>query len=122
MHNFQDLIIWKKAMGFVEEIYKLTTSFPKDEKFGLKSQIRRSAVSIPSNIAEGAGRNTNGEFRNFLGIANGSINELSTQFLLSQKLCLISEDKISPILENLTEIQKINHSLIKKFKYQESKI
>ncbi|MBS9463795.1 four helix bundle protein [Flagellimonas sp. 389] len=122
MHNFQDLIIWKKAMGLVEEIYKLTTSFSKDEKFGLKSQIRRSAVSIPSNIAEGAGRNTNGEFRNFLGIANGSINELSTQLLLSQMLCLISEDKISPILENLTEIQKINHSLIKKFKYQESKI
>ena len=81
MNNFKELKIWIKAMNVVTDVYKATLNFPGDEKFGLTSQIRRCAVSIPSNIAEGAGRNTNGEFRQFLGIANGSCYELQTQLM-----------------------------------------
>lgn len=72
MHRFEELKIWQKAMDITEGVYKMSSSFPKEEKYGLTSQIRRCAVSIPSNIAEGAGRNTKGEFKQFLGIANGS--------------------------------------------------
>lgn len=115
MHNFQELIIWQKAMDLTEDIYRLSASFPKEEKYGLTSQIRRSAISVPSNIAEGAGRNTDGEFKNFLGIASGSSNELFSQLLLSHRLDLVHEKKVAPILNNLIEIQKINYSLIKKF-------
>ena|SRR5690606_8614822 len=115
MHNFQELVIWQKAMDIAEDVYRLSATFPKTEKFGLISQMRRSAVSIPSNIAEGAGRNMDGEFKNFLGIASGSSNELFTQLLLSHRLQLASQEKITPILDQLIEVQKINYSLIKKF-------
>jgi len=115
MHNFQELIIWQKAMDITEEVYRLSSKFPKEEKYGLTSQIRRSAVSVPSNIAEGAGRNTDGEFKNFLGIASGSSNELFTQLILSHRLELVSTKKVEPILAGLIEVQKINYSLIKKF-------
>ncbi len=115
MHNFQELKIWQKAMDIAENAYLISADFPNDEKFGLTSQIRRSAVSIPSNIAEGAGRNTDGEFKNFLGIANGSCNELFTQLLLSKRLGLISENEQLPsLLESLLEVQKMNYTL-KKF-------
>ena len=115
MHDFQKLLIWQKAMNITKDVYKLTSTFPKEEKYGLISQIRRSAVSIPSNISEGAGRNTNGEFKNFLGIANGSANELLTQLLLSQRLEIVSENSLTKIIDDLIEIQKMNYALIKKF-------
>ncbi|HLV40209.1 MAG TPA: four helix bundle protein [Xanthomarina sp.] len=72
MHRFEELKIWQKAMDITENCYRATENFPREEKYGLTSQLRRSAISIPSNIAEGAGRNTNGEFKQFLGIVNGS--------------------------------------------------
>ena len=100
-------------MEVAEEVYLLTANFPNEEKFGLISQLRRSAGSIPSNIAEGAGRNTNGEFKNFLGIANGSSYELFTQLLLSIKLKLGSESLVNPILSKVIELQKMSYSLIK---------
>ena len=115
MHNFQELIIWQKAMDIAEDVYLLSHDFPNEEKYGLTSQIRRSAVSVPSNIAEGSGRNTDGEFKHFLGIASGSSNELFTQLILSHRLDLVSEVKVNPILDQLVEVQKINYSLIKKF-------
>ncbi|MUP47158.1 four helix bundle protein [Gramella sp. BOM4] len=115
MHNFQELKIWQKAIQVAEQVYILSSKFPAEEKYGLTSQVRKSAVSIPSNIAEGAGRNTNGEFKNFLGIANGSTNELITQLLISERLKLISEENIKPIINDLIEIQKMNFSLLKKF-------
>ncbi|TQD39455.1 four helix bundle protein [Haloflavibacter putidus] len=113
MHNLNDLKLWKKAMIIAEKTYILSTNFPLEEKFGLTSQIRRSAISIPSNIAEGAGRNTNGEFKNFLGIANGSAYELHTQLILAKNLNLVKEDLVKPILKEVTEIQKMNYALIK---------
>jgi len=115
MHNFQNLKIWQKAMDIAEKTYLISSEFPKEEKYGLTSQIRRSAISIPSNIAEGAGRNTDGEFRNFLGIASGSSNELFTQLVLSYRLNLISEEKIQSLIEDLIEVQKMNYTFIKKF-------
>ncbi|UJH91383.1 four helix bundle protein [Antarcticibacterium sp. 1MA-6-2] len=115
MHNFQDLKIWQKAMDVAEQTYLISSEFPKEEKYGLTSQIRRSAISVPSNIAEGAGRNTDGEFRNFLGIASGSSNELFTQLILSHRLKLIPEDKTRQLLKDLIEVQKMNYSLIQKF-------
>ena len=115
MHNFQELIIWQRAMDIAEQVYRVSSLFPKEEKYGLTSQIRRSAISVPSNISEGAGRNTDGEFKNFLGIANGSSNELITQLILSYRLNLVSEESTKPIINNLIEVQKMNYSLITKF-------
>jgi four helix bundle protein len=115
MNNYKELKIWQMSMDLVEKVYKLTLGFPSEEKYGLVSQIQRSAVSIPSNISEGAGRNSNKEFKNFLGIANGSINELSTQLELSVRVGYIKEENLFEILELLTQIQKMNFTLIKKF-------
>lgn len=100
MHRFEELKIWEKAMDVTEQCYRATENYPSEEKYGLTSQIRRSAVSIPSNIAEGAGRNTNGEFKQFLGIANGSSFELLTQLYLSKRLNILSEEKVRPIINN----------------------
>ncbi len=114
MHNFQNLKIWQRAMDIAEQTYRISSNFPQEEKYGLTSQIRRSAASIPSNIAEGAGRNTDGEFKQFLGIANGSANELCTQLLLSHRLNLVSEELVNPIVSNLIEVQKMNYKFIQK--------
>ncbi len=103
-------------MKITESIYKLSANFPVEEKYGLVSQMKRCAVSIPSNIAEGAGRNTNGEFRNFLSIANGSAYELFTQLILSHKLNIVSKDLVDPILKKVIEVQKMNYALIKSLK------
>ncbi len=111
MHRFEELKIWQKAMDITENCYRATESFPKEEKYRLTSQLRRSAVSIPSNIAEGSGRNTNGEFMQFLGIANGSSYELLTQLYLSKRLDLLTEDKVRPIINEDLEVTKMNYSL-----------
>lgn len=116
MHRFEDLKIWQKAMDVVENSYRATSTFLKEEKFGLTSQLRRSAVSIPSNIAEGAGRNSNGEFMQFLGIANGSSFELLTQLYLSERLNLITEEKVRPIINDVLEVTKMNFSLQRSLK------
>ncbi|MCM4156539.1 four helix bundle protein [Gramella sp. AN32] len=113
MHKLEGLKVWTKAMKVAEEIYVLSSGFPPAEKYGLTSQIRRSAISVASNIAEGAGRNTKGEFRNFLSIASGSSYELFTQLTLAYKLKLTSENLVQPILDEVVEIQKMNYSLIK---------
>ena len=111
MHRFEELKIWQKAMDITEKCYRATENFPKEEKYGLTSQLRRSAVSIPSNISEGAGRNTNGEFKQFLGIANGSSYELLTQLYLSKRLNLITEENVRPIISEVLEVTKMNFSL-----------
>ncbi|WP_345988714.1 four helix bundle protein [Chryseobacterium sp. Chry.R1] len=111
-HKLHNLLIWKKSMALVKEVYLLTEKLPSDEKYGLISQIRRCAISIPSNIAEGAGRNNVKEFNQFLGIATGSSYELETQLLLLVDLHFKNQDEIAPLLDNLNEIQK----MIYKFK------
>lgn len=115
MNNYKELKVWQKSMDLAEKVYQLTKSFPDQEKFGLISQLRRCAVSIPSNIAEGAGRNSNKEFRNFLGIANGSANELNTQLLIAVRIGYVKEEQLKEIFSLLSEVQKIIFVLIKKF-------
>ena len=113
MHKLEDLKIWQKALELTTDVYKSTVDFPSEEKFGLTSQIRRSAVSIPSNIAEGAGRNSSKEFSYFMSIANGSAYELQTQLIISHRLNLISKETLDSLLSSLGEIQKMNYSFQK---------
>lgn len=113
MHKVEDLKIWCKALNLVKQGYLLVSELPNDEKFGLTSQIKRSAVSIPSNIAEGAGRNSKKEFKHFLSIANGYCYELQTQLILLIELNLISKDKVQPIIDSCIEIQKMNYGFQK---------
>ncbi len=97
-------------MKLVKQVYELVSNVDKSEKYGLISQIKRSAISIPSNIAEGAGRNSNNEFKHFLGIANGSAYELQTQLILLTELDLKEKNKVKPIIDLCIEIQKMNYS------------
>lgn len=116
MHRYKDLDVWKKSMKLCENIYEITKEFPSEEKFGLTSQLRRSAISIPSNIAEGAGRNTNGEFKQFLGISLGSLFELETQLMLSIKLDLSKHGIIDSSLLLIEELRKMIFGLQKSLK------
>lgn len=109
MHNLKELKIWNKAIDLAVEVYRLTSLFPVEEKFGLTSQSRRAAISISSNIAEGAGRNSTKEFNYFLGIANGSSFELQTQLVISNKLELISNEDLEKLLLQIDELQKMNY-------------
>lgn len=107
MHNFEKLLFWQKSISLAKDVYLICADLPKDEKFGLISQIKRSVVSIPSNIAEGAGRNSDKEFNHFLGIANASSFELQTQLILTRELNLLNSEKVNHLLINLNEIQRM---------------
>lgn len=111
MHNIKELKIWNRSIDLAVQVYELSSKFPADERFGLTSQVRRCAVSIPSNISEGAGRNTKGEFKQFLGIANGSAYGLQTQLIIANKLSFIDEKSTEDILDIIDEIQKMNCKL-----------
>ncbi|MDX5436096.1 MAG: four helix bundle protein [Pontibacter sp.] len=116
MHNFKELIIWKEGMALAKAVYQNSASFPANEKYGLTSQINRSAVSIPSNIAEGAGRGSNKEFIQFLNVALGSAFELETQLLLANAFGFLSEDKLEKLLDQLRKIQRMIDGFKKKLK------
>lgn len=116
MHNVKELKIWNKAIDLAVKIYDVSGQFPSDERFGLISQTRRSAVSISSNISEGAGRNSKGEFIQFLGIANGSSYELQTQMVIAERLGFITTETCASILDNIDELQKMNYNLQKSLK------
>jgi four helix bundle protein len=113
-HNIEKLIIWQKSVDLACDIYKITASFPAEEKFGLVSQMRRSGVSIPSNIAEGAGRGYNTQFAQFLSIASGSTNELFTQLIISNRLGFIHN--IDKLKSQIEEIGKMNTVLRNKLR------
>jgi four helix bundle protein len=113
MHNLKELKIWNKAIHLSVEVYRATADYPSDERIGLTSQSRRAAVSIPSNIAEGAGRNSNKEFNNFLGIANGSSYDLQTQLIISNKLNLLNNDILDDLLKQIDELQKMTYAFQK---------
>ena len=115
MHNFKDLRVWQKSIQLTTDIYKLLASFPTDEKFGLISQLKRAAVSVPSNIAEGAGRNSNKEFNHFLSISLGSLFELETQLIISKNLNLINSDSLLEMNNKISELQKMVFSLKKSY-------
>lgn len=112
--NYKDLIVWQRAMQLSQKSYEVTREFPADEKFGLVSQIRRASVSVVSNIAEGQGRMTKGEFRQFLGHARGSLFELETQVLLAEQLGFVVRAKdVNAICEMVEEVKKMLNGLIK---------
>jgi four helix bundle protein len=115
--HYRELIAWQKAMDLVVHIYDITKQFPDDERFGLVSQMRRCAVSVPSNIAEGQARNSKGEFLQFLGIARGSVAELTTQILISERLGYLADpeatismaDEVGRILSGLINSLRTNN-------------
>ncbi len=109
--DFRDLLVWQKSMLLVKEIYVFTIDFPKHEVYGLTSQIRRSAISVPSNIAEGHGRESPKEFARFLRIARGSLSELQTQLYLSDNLDYIQTDQFNKLLEASDEIGRMLRGL-----------
>ena len=113
MHNFKELIVWQKSRCLVNDIYKLTQKFPVDEKFGLTQQIRRAAVSIPSNIAEGSGRGTNNDFLHFIDIANGSAFEVETQLYLALDLEYISQSEFEDIAKKLLDVERLIYNFKK---------
>ncbi|MHC8948472.1 four helix bundle protein [Sphingobacterium hungaricum] len=116
MHHYKELKLWQKAIETVSEIYKLTATFPDKERFNLISQINRASVSIPSNIAEGAGRNYDREFVHFLSIAHASIYEVETQLIISKNLGYLLEQDLDRISNSLNELLKMSYSLQQKLK------
>lgn len=110
-HNFRDLEIWKDSFSVVKEVYKISAQLPDDEKFGLKSQIQRCAISIPSNIAEGSGRTSDKEFLYFLNVAISSSYELETQLLLIQDLFNVD---VNQIIEKIQSTQRMIGGLKRK--------
>lgn len=112
MHNFRELKIWQRSMEVVKQIYVETNTLPSTEQFGLISQMQRSAVSIPSNIAEGSGR-TNKDFKRFLSIALSSSFELETQLILCKELNYLKENIVNKIQAELHETQKMIHAFMK---------
>jgi len=113
MAGYRDLKVWQAAMKLAGETYRLSAHFPKHETYGLASQLQRSAVSVPSNIAEGHGRNSNKEFLHFLGIASGSLAELETQLILAQQLGYLTGELINPVLQISDEVGKMLKGLQK---------
>ena len=113
LRTHKDLDVWKRSIVFVTSIYKLTKSFPKEELYGLVSQIRRASVSIPSNIAEGATRRGKPEFRQFLYIALSSAAEVETQLIISKNLEYISIEEYEKLIVELNSISKMTQGLIK---------
>lgn len=106
-HNFKNLEIWKKSRALVKEVYHLTNDFPSEEKFGLTLQIRRSSISVPSNIAEGCGRGTDKQLIQFLNISIGSLCELETQIHLANDLELIDNQVNNKIIQEIAEVRKM---------------
>ena len=114
MQNFKDLLIWQEAHQLTLKIYESSKAFPKEETFGITSQLRRAAVSIPCNIAEGCGRYTSKDFANFLQIALGSTNETDYLTLLAKDLKYLSEDQYLDVQEHLNKVRAMNINLIDK--------
>lgn len=116
MHRFKELTVWQKAVALAVDIYQVTKKFPSDERFGLISQINRSGVSISSNIAEGAGRNSDGEFNHFLGISVGSSCELETQLIIANRLNFLIQNDLLVLSNKIAEIQNMTFGLQKSLK------
>lgn len=119
IHNFRELIVWQKSMALSMEIYTQTKSFPREELFGIVSQMRRAATSIPANIAEGAGRATDTELTRFLSIAEGSAFELETWLIMCGNIGYIDKERVDILINNIQEIQRMLAGL--RLKYSSTK-
>jgi four helix bundle protein len=107
IRDYRDLIVWQKAIDLVEAVYRATTTFPRDEIYGLTFQVRRASVSVPSNIAEGHGRTFRRDFMNYLSIANGSLKEVETQLIIAERLKYINKRDKESLLERTTEVGRL---------------
>jgi four helix bundle protein len=116
IYSFRDLVVWQKSLDLVTEIYRLSKKFPKDEVFGLTSQIRRAAVSIPSNIAEGRGKSSKGGFQQFLHHSRGSLAEVETQIIIAQNLGYLIAEETDPVMESIAEVGRLLHGLLTSLK------
>jgi four helix bundle protein len=114
--SYKDLIAWQKGMRLVTGIYEATRGFPRDEMYGLTSQLRRAAVSVPSNIAEGQARFSRKEFHHFLSLARGSLVEIETQLIIAQNLGYVSRGEEHALLEEASELGRILNGLIASIK------
>ncbi len=114
IQSFRDLEIWNRSVDLVEKIYAATKSFPNDERYGLTAQIRKAAVSIPSNIAEGFGRFHNSEYKQFLFVSLGSCAEVITQLTIAARLDYLKKDTAQELMEELDQISRMTMNLIKK--------
>jgi four helix bundle protein len=112
--GYQDLLVWQRSMDLVEQVYRLTASFPRSEQWGLTSQMRRSVISVPSNIAEGYGRQATGEYRHHLSIGRGSLLELETQVLLSKRPKYLQPSEADAVITEIEQISKMLATLISK--------
>jgi len=113
MNDFKKLKVWERAIDFAVNVYNLTNKFPSEEKYGLTNQLRRASISVPSNIAEGAGRNSNKEFNNFLGFAGGSSCEIETQLIIAKRLNYIETKELENFSEEINEIRSMVFGLKK---------
>ena len=114
IRDYKDLLVWQKGMALVKRIYEITRTFPSDERFGLASQMRRAAVSIPSNIAEGQARHTRGEFVQFISHAEGSVAELDTQVLIAVNLDYCPTTTVQDVFLLIQELRKMLNALRRK--------
>ncbi|MBY8915000.1 four helix bundle protein [Nitratireductor sp. L1-7-SE] len=114
INSYRDLLIWKAAMDLATDCYRATGDFPKTEIYGLTSQIRRAAGSVPANIAEGHGRELTGAFIQFLRVAQGSLKELETHLMLASRLSLLEESRLQELLQAAEEIGKMIRSMIRR--------
>jgi four helix bundle protein len=121
-HKYQDLIAWQKAKALAAEIYRSTDLFPKTEVYGLTSQLRRAAVSIASNIAEGRGRLTKGEFCHFLGPARGSLLELETQLSIAVDLGFLGADQFKKLEQQTSEVRRLLNGLIESMRLRKAAV
>lgn len=110
--SYRDLLAWQKAMDLVVNVYRITQSFPKEEIYSLTSQLRRSAVSVPSNVAEGQGRGLGNEFARHLRISIGSLQEMETQLLIAERLGYVDRQSLQPILTLADEVGRITRGLL----------
>jgi four helix bundle protein len=118
--SYRDLKVWQEAMSVAERAYRVTAPFPKDETYGMTSQIRRAAVSIAANIAEGYGRDNSGSFVQFLRMSQGSLKELETHLMLSARVSLVPTADVEPLLQQCDELGKMLRSLIRSIQRRQS--
>ncbi len=116
VRSYMDLMVWQRSMNLGVSIYRLTKKLPQNEQWGLTSQMRRAAISVPSNIAEGYGRQATGEYKHHLSISRGSILELETQMILCGRLGYLSSNEIDPLVDEIQQLSRMLASLISKLR------
>jgi four helix bundle protein len=114
--NYRDLVAWQQGMDLVALIYQVTSTWPTDEKYGLTSQVRRAVVSVVSNIAEGQGRNSRGEFLQFLGHAKGSLLEVETQILVGERLKYSTPERVAEVMKQIERVSRLLNGLMQSLK------